>query len=395
MQVQNAYFLQYALQLQYCEAVSRIRSASHQSMTDTMLYLSLSLCSQTLYATIGSTLGDGITNIAVLPPKREGDYISRLSPIPVPVPSTETSLIVTYEQGNMTCINLPANILSWTASSTIDSYETFWTIKQRGSTTRLLAVSKCDTSRSWCIAKVKHGSNDIDIIEVNSDASFKQLAYIKGPAITESTDVIGAIVLETTNMSLKHQLVVAHKHDNTIRVYDTVHGRELCKPMSIGISSDTIADVFVDTSSNSIFTTSTWLPSVHCWSMYIDARNTGKYMLDIANAELVAYKKLHEEGISYDFAKLMACIQQQPPTLLESLELVRWCAEENRCTELLKTLLNPKLPPFSIKGNAILYHYLYHHYKYQQCMTCEQQCSHACVMHATVAQCIQPRGVCA
>jgi hypothetical protein len=362
-------------------------------MTDTMLFLFLCLCSQTLYATICSTLGEGITNITVLPPKREGDYISRLSPVPVPVPSTETILIVTYDQGTMTCINLPASFLSWTASSTIDSYETLWTIKQRGSTTRLLAVSKCDTSRNWCIAKVKHGSNDIDIIEVNSDASFKQLAYIRGPAITEGTDVIGAIVLQTNNMSMKHQLVVAYKHSNTMRVYDTVHEHELCKPMSIGISSDIIADVFVDTRSNSIFTTSAWLPSVHCCSMYIDARNTGKYMLDIANAELVPYKKLHEQGKTYDFAKLMSCIQQQPPTLLESLELERWCAEENRSIELLKALLNPELSPFSIEGNAILHHYLCHHYKYQQCMTCQQQCSNACVMHATAAECMQPRGV--
>jgi hypothetical protein len=167
-------------------------------------------------------------------------------------------------------------------------------------------------------------------VQVSKDTTIKQIAYIKGPAITDHADVIGAIVLQTNTMNKKVQLIVAYKHDSTVRVYDTVHGRELCKPLSIGIRGDTIADVFIDTDSKCLFTTSTWLPSVHCWSLDIEARNRGDYMIDIANVELVAHKKQKQKQTKpvYGFKKLMACIQQQPPTLLESLRLVEWCAQK-------------------------------------------------------------------
>ena len=315
------------------------------------------LCTHVCYVTtIGNRLGNGITHVVATAANRPD-----MPPIfEVPVPSTVTTLLLTYDKGNITCINLPANILRKTATYSADIFETLCTIKQSDSDSnsesvgiRLQAVSACTIDNSWCIAKVLHGSNDIEIIQVNSDTSMKQLACIKGPAITEGTDVIGAIVMKTSYRNMIVQLIVAYKHDNTMHVYDTVHGHELCKPISIGIRSDTIADIFIDARSTSVFTTSTWLPSVHCWSRHIDARNTGKYMTDVADAEMQTYNKLeNDKKLAYDFTQLRACIQQQPPTLLESLELVHWCPEYNKCHyELVKILLDPKLSPLAITGN--------------------------------------------
>jgi hypothetical protein len=151
------------------------------------------------------------------------------------------------------------------------------------------------------------------------------------------------------------QLVVAYKHDSTLRVYDTVHGREVYKPLSLGITGDTIADVSIDTHSNSVFTTSTWLPSVHCWSLDIDANNSGKYMntskymRDVALAELGLGAK--DKQLPKTFTKLIACIQQQPPSLLDSLALVKWSADMRR-DDLLKLLLDPQLSPLAVQGKS-------------------------------------------
>jgi hypothetical protein len=300
--------------------------------------MSVRLCLRT-YVTqsLDTSLGNGITDVIVIQePKIIDYYAPSLSLIPDGTPSTVTTLILTYDNVDSSCINLPVNILHKTATDSSDVYETMWTIKQKSrhsdtadssdgtNSIRLLAVSACTITNSWCIAKVKHGSNDVDIIQVSKDSTMKQLAHIKGPAKIDYVDVIGAMVLQTNSMKKKVQLIVAFKHDSTMRVYDIVHGRELCRPISISISGDSIADIFVDTDSKCVFTTSTWLSSVHCWSLDTEARNKGDYMIDIANAELVAYKKQKQKQTKpvYEFKKLMACIQQQPPTLLESLKLV-------------------------------------------------------------------------
>jgi hypothetical protein len=297
--------------------------------------------------TPGNSLGQGITNVDTIQPLPTDCSLV----IPAAV-DTAIILILTYDKVNITCIKLPRNIMRKTATYGSDIYETLWTVNQPStSTIRLLAVTAVRINsiiNSWCIATVKHGSNDIDIMHVNSDKTIKQLAHIKGPAITVGTDVIGAIVLQTCNM--KVQLVAAYKHDSTLRVYDTVHGRELCKPIAIGISGDTIADMFIDAYSNSVFTTSTWLPSLHCWSLEISTRRTSKYLIDVATAELESYTVLKDKQSAKGFERLMACIQQQPPTLLTSLALVSWCAEV-RCIELLQLLLDRKMSPF-VKGKC-------------------------------------------
>jgi hypothetical protein len=95
-------------------------------------------------------------------------------------------------------------------------------------------VSAYTFNDNWCVATVKHGSNDIEIMQVDSDKTIKQLAHIKGPAITEHNDVIGATALQTNNVRL--QLVVAYKHDSVLRVYDTVAGQEVGQKILVAIS---------------------------------------------------------------------------------------------------------------------------------------------------------------
>jgi hypothetical protein len=168
-------------------------------------------------------LGKGITNVIVIP----AQYKYQMSPFRLisSVPAAPTTVILTYDKSTILCIKLPANILRKTATYDTEIYETLWTIEQTrsNSTTRLLAVSAHSVDDSWCIAKVQHGSNDIEIIQVKSDTSIKQLACIKGPATAEAYDVIGAIVLRRSEENNTVQLVVAYKHDNTVRAYDTVH----------------------------------------------------------------------------------------------------------------------------------------------------------------------------
>jgi hypothetical protein len=138
-------------------------------------------------------------------------------------------------------------------------------------------------------------------MQINSDKTIKQLACIKGPAFTDVADTIGAIVLQ--NRIIKHQLVVSYKHDSMIRVYDIVSGQEIGKPVSIGVGGD-IADIFIHTYSNYVFATSTWLPSVHCWSLNIDLNN-GKYMKDAAYADWkreVFSKKKHHNLINFFYS---------------------------------------------------------------------------------------------
>jgi hypothetical protein len=182
-----------------------------------------------------------------------------------------------------------SSISSSVCCKATDIYQTLWTINEdqisssnnnsSSSSIRLLAAT-ADSYNCWCVAIVKHGSSYTELMQVDSDKTIKQLAYIKGPAIIEHTDVVGAIVLHKFNRTLL--LKVAYKHDSTIRVYNTVDALEICKPISIGISGDTTADVFIDTYSNSVFTTSTWLPSVHCWSLYASTTNSGQNMIDAA-----------------------------------------------------------------------------------------------------------------
>jgi hypothetical protein len=259
----------------------------------------------------------------------------------------------------VTCIKLPSNVQHKTATFGTDIYQTLWTIRPQSTSIssigsngsiRLLAVSAYTYSDSWCVATVKHGSNDIEIMQVDSDKSIEQLAYIKGPAITEHTDVIGAIALQSNNVRL--QLVVAYKYDSTIRVYDTVDGQEVGKPISIGVGGDTIADVFIDTHSNSVFTTSTWLPSVHSWSLKTDTSNNGYSMIDAAIEDITHSRRLHEKRWnSCKYTKLLANIQQHGPTLLEDLNLIKWCTQEGHL-HLLERLLHPILSPIA-KGNYL------------------------------------------
>jgi hypothetical protein len=147
-------------------------------------------------------------------------------------------------------------------------------------------------------------------MQINSDKTIKQLACIKGPAFTDVADTIGAIVLQ--NRIIKHQLVVSYKHDSMIRVYDIVSGQEIGKPVSIGVGGDTISNIFIHTYSNYVFATSTWLPSVHCWSLNIDFINNGKYMKDAAYAD---WKRevFSEKKTSQPHKLFLECIQQQPP----------------------------------------------------------------------------------
>jgi WD40 repeat protein len=271
------------------------------------------------------------------------------------------SLVLTYDKSTVTCIKLPADILHKTATYGTDIYQTLWTINKdqikssidnsSSSSIRLLAVS-ADSYNCWCVVVVKHGSNDIDIMQADSDNTIKHSAYIKGSAITEHTDVVGAIVLHKFNRTLL--LKVAYKHDNTIRVYDTVDALEICKPISIGISGDSIADVFIDTYIISVFTTSTWLPSVHCWSLYASTTNSGQNMIDAAIEDITQRTRAPDgRPLPYTFTKLLACIQQYPPTILENLNSVKWCAVKSHLT-LLALLLDPINSPIA-KGKLLCY----------------------------------------
>jgi hypothetical protein len=296
------------------------------------------------------SLGTGITNVNVMPPQKStGDDFFVLAN------ETWVTIVLTYDDSTVTCIKLTSNILHKTATYGTDIYQTLWTIRPQSTgigssnsngSIRLLAVSACTfRSESWCVATVKHGSNDIEIMQVDSDKTTKQLAYIKGPAITELTDVIGAIALQCNNMRL--QLVVAHRYDSMLRVYDTIDGQEVGKPISIRVGGDTIADMFIDTHSNSVFTTSTWLPSVHSWSLKTDTSNNGYSMIDAAHDDITHSRRLHEKRWnSCRYTKLLANIQQHPPTLLENLNLITWCTQEGHL-HLLERLLLPTLSPIA------------------------------------------------
>eukprot|EP00953_Heterococcus_sp_UTEX-ZZ885_P009588 5640-Heterococcus_DN1.PRE.2 len=251
----------------------------------------------------GDGYGKGISNVIVLPAEDKAE--------------ASVDVILTYSNSIVTCIKVSTDVLlRKTAPEGTTTHRTLWTIRPGGASIRLLVM--------------------------NSDKTIKQLACIKGPAFTEIEDVIGAIVLQ--NHTIKHQLVGTYKHDSMIRVYDIVSGQEIGKPVSIGVGGDTIADIFIDTYSNVVFATSTWLPSVHCWSLNIDFMNNGKYMKDAAYAD---WKRevFPEKKTSQPHKHLLECIQQHPPSLLESLYLVRYSAEFGARKELLILLLDPTKSP--------------------------------------------------
>jgi hypothetical protein len=166
-------------------------------------------------------LGNGITNVIIIPSSD-----TRIS---------LATLVLTYDNSTVTCIKLSADIMHKTAKYSTDIYQTLWTMKQQSTsinssyqvnnsinncssssdTIRLLAVSTYTFSDNWCIVTVQHRSNDVEISQADSHGTIKQLAYIKGPATTESTtDVIGAIAVQRSD-HMKLQLIVAYKHTVT------------------------------------------------------------------------------------------------------------------------------------------------------------------------------------
>jgi hypothetical protein len=155
-------------------------------------------CACIRYFIPGTSLGKGITDVIIVPQLR----IENVSVGAIPTVDSAITLMLTYDHINITCIKLPAKLLHKPATYNSDIYETLWTLKQQSLTgndssssnsIRLLAITANRTNStitSWCVAAVKHGSNDVEIAQVNSDKSIKQLACIKGPATTDSTNAM-------------------------------------------------------------------------------------------------------------------------------------------------------------------------------------------------------------
>jgi hypothetical protein len=75
-------------------------------------------------------------------------------------------------------------------------------------------------------------------------------------------------------------------------------------------------------------------------------------MIDAAHDDLTQSKRLHDKKWNTcTYTKLLANIQQHPPTLLENLNLIKWCTQEGHLY-LLEKLLQLRWSPIA-KGKLI------------------------------------------